>query len=124
MGDVMAGSIIREIKTATDTGVKLSPAMRDRLILAALVELYEASALQTQALEKHIKDSNDEMSKSMKEQQTKIKEHESRIEDLERHDLVRFAMDHPVLTLFIISVAIFLVFAGKPLLQAFGIFVP
>jgi hypothetical protein len=113
----MAGDIIREIKAATDSGVKMPPAMRDRLILAALVELYEASHAQTKALEQHIKDSNDEMSK-------KLKDHEDRIENLERHDLVKFAFDHPVLTLFIISVAIFLVFAGKPLLQAFGIFVP
>ena len=113
----MAGTIIKEIKAATDSGVKLSPAMRDRLILSALVELYEASSVQTQALERHIKESGDDMSK-------KLEDHDSRIKKLERHDLVQFAFDHPKLTLFLISVALLLITFGKPILQAFGIATP
>ena len=60
------GRIIQEIKNATDNGGKISQAMQNRLILAALVELYDVNHNLASALEAHVKESGFEMEKKLK----------------------------------------------------------
>ena len=111
------GRIIQEIKNATDNGGKISQAMQNRLILAALVELYDVNHNLASALEAHVKESGVEMEK-------KLKEHEGRIDELERHDLIRFFINHPKFSLFIVSAMIALGIFARPLLASFGIILP
>ena len=111
------GRIIQEIKNATDNGGKISQAMQNRLILAALVELYDVNHNLASALEAHVKESGFEMEK-------KLKEHECRIEKLERHDLIEFFITHPKLSVFLISAILTLGILARPLLASFGIILP
>ena len=110
-------NIIAEIKTATDEGVKLAPALRDRLILRAILELYEAVDKQSSALADHIKAEAERMDKE-------LKDHDKRIENLERHDLISLAFKHPKMALFIIAVVLALFQWGGDILKAFGVVVP
>jgi hypothetical protein len=106
--------IIEEIKKAIDDGVKLSPTMQNRLVLAALLQLYRANNELTEALSKHIESSE----AAMKE---KLGEHDRRIEKLERHDIITFISAHPKITLAIIMIILALWTLRRPLLSWLGI---
>jgi len=107
-------TIIKEIKAANADGVKLPPQMRDRLILAALIQLYEATNENTEALRLHIESSEAQM----KEQ---LGKHEKRIEKLESHDLVSLAVKYPKAAIAIIVIILAVWAMRVPILSWLGV---
>jgi hypothetical protein len=90
-------AIIKEIKAAVDAGMKISAPVQNRLVLAALLQLYEANTELVDALALHVKESGAEMNH-------KLDNHENRIKTLEGHDLLSLAWRHPKIAIFIFIV--------------------